>query len=337
MVNLKLSLQQPKVSKPEIKIHIQFMHMHNDVSTTTAEAYLAPVSLDSCMHRVNAQIAGLSTADIEHGDSYTVKPEDDIITDLFDTSYQVGAATNFLLHTSHFMETEAEDVNLDVMKSVIPYTKIGTLEVHWQPITSRDDFTAPDIDELDENDDIVGKPWCYKVKLGKLKDLPFKITEAHVEFTFNGQSYSSSPWVDSSGSGKRMANINHEEIICLEGPEVTEEFVRTLDEDELKMEVHIKPYVNISSVPTISTDDLTLCARLGIHQGVKREDKVKKFQDKSNALEAETAQLKEGKFAEAALARIEYLKATVLDLEEKIGNKKASEMAKAQAAAGEAA
>ena len=73
---------------------------------------------------------------------------------------------------------------------------------------------------------------------------------------------------------------------------------------------------------------------MDIHQDVKREDKVAKFKGRSEALEAEVKLLKEENFAEAAKCRIAYLTEQVSDLEERIGNRKKVDMAKAKACQG---
>lgn len=293
MLTFKLSLQQPKVDMPYVKVQV------TNTETNTV-VFLDPFEISANMNMLADQILALKT-----NDDYTVPEDQEIVKLLFDSSYEIGSCTNFLLHCTLCMETDEEDRHLDAMKSVIPYNKIGTLDVFWKPMSSPDDPREPE--EVVETVDLIGKPWTYKLSIGKIENLPTQIAEAHVVYEFNGQRYVTD--VVHTNEPKREVDFDYSEILHVDV--VDEDFLKYLDEVEFKFEIFIKPWV-MCTLPPLSNKDATLCANLGIAMSASAAASDPKVQ--LDALKKENAELKaqldlmrEGKYEEAYKAHVAQL------------------------------
>ena len=282
MLSFKLSLQQPKDDVPSVKVHVTYKPSGNEL-TESNEVFIDPFELQSNLDLFRDQIKLLKSAALNKSESYTVPVENDIITELFDTSYHFGSCTNFLLHCTLNMETDPEDINLDLMKSVIPYNKVGELEVVWTPnLTSE---TGEEHEYL-EPQEMLGKKWSYTLKIGKLKKLTSKIREAYVEYEFNGEKFVTETL---SVADKREVDLQFDTVHVVE--EVTEEFLTYLDEVELKFNVFIKPSV-VTQEKQINSEDRDICNNLGVVVAEEAGEEQTNS-DELNRLRAENRQLKE--------------------------------------------
>ena len=102
-------------------------------------------------------------------------------------------------------------------------------------------------------------PWCYEVKIGKIKALTIPVAECYVSFEFNGMRYNTPPVTPSSRT--RSVDINYSEIITVE--KCDQEFIDHLDAAELKFEIHVKPWVECS-LPRLSNTNAEVMKRLGL-------------------------------------------------------------------------
>jgi len=279
MLNFKLSLQQPTVDLPFVKVQA------TNTETNTV-AFLEPFEVQSKMNLLADQILDLKTKE-----QYTVPPDEEIIKLLFDTSYQIGSSTNFLIHCALLMETDEEDQEIALMKSVIPYNKIGSLNVVWQPMQSPDDETLPS-EEIIEPEDLIGKSWTYKLNIGKLKDLPTPIAEAYVSYEFYGQRYVTD--VANLSHACREVDLEYSEVLHIDC--VDEAFIQYLDQVEFKFEVYIKPWV-VCNLPPLSNGSMDLCKSLGIVPSAEMlenspQHKLEKLQGELEQLLLENKELK---------------------------------------------
>jgi len=298
MLNFKLSLQQPKSDHPFVKIQI------TNTETNTM-VYLDPFEVQSNMNILADQILALKT-----NENYTVPEDQEIVNLLFDTSYQVGSCTNFLLHCTLLMETDEEDRHLDVMKSVIPYNKIGTLDVFWKPVAAPESEEEPE--EVVDPSDLIGKPWTYKLKIGRLENLPTQIAEAYIAFEFNGDRHVTD--VVTLTSPAREVDFEFSETLHVDS--VDEDFLKYLDEVEFKFEVFIKPWV-MSKYPPLSTSDPDLCANLGIQMSANNDPRIQIEQLKAENAELtkQLELLREEKYEEAYKRHVAQLQDRISALE----------------------
>mmetsp|Transcript_44335 Transcript_44335/g.70930 ORF Transcript_44335/g.70930 Transcript_44335/m.70930 type:complete len:1024 (-) Transcript_44335:657-3728(-) len=298
MLNFKLSLQQPKVDLPFVKVQV------TNTETDTV-VFLDPFEIQSNMNILADQIRMLKT-----NDEYTVPEEEEIVKLLFDCSYQVGSCTNFLMHTPLLMETDQDDRELDVMKSVIPYNKIGTLDVFWRPMVSPDDESEPE--EVVDADDLIGKSWTYKLEIGKLKNLPTPIAEAYIVYEFNGQRYVTD--AVEAPNASREVDLEYSEILHVDV--VDAEFLAYLDEVEFKFEVFIKPYVSCKLRP-LSTSDAALCKNLGITVSIENDPvaQVEALKKENAELLKQLELLRQEKYEEAYKRHVAQLEDKIAQLE----------------------
>lgn len=275
MLTFKLSLQQPKDDVPSVKVHICYLSQMNDrgtavperlsgTETVEAEVFVDPFELQSSFDLFKDQIHLLKSADVAAGEHFAVPYENDIISELFDTSYHFGSCTNFLLHCSLNMETDAEDIDLDLMKSVIPYNKVGELEVFWIP-----QGLEEGAEEVLDPTELLGKKWKYLLRINKLKKLTTRVTEAYVEYEFHGERFvTETISIDGTNdtlnqpTGTREISLCYERLHLVE--EVTQDFLTYLDEVEMRFNVFIKPAITVRE-SAISTTDIEICQNLGIY------------------------------------------------------------------------
>ena len=158
-----------------------------------------------------------------------------------DSTFLFGTCENYIMYTLMLMETDTEDVLVDITKSVIPYGKGGSIEITWNPRTSEENASLPD--EVCDADELLDKPWCYEVKIGKIRDLTIPVAVCYVSFEFNGMRYNSPPIT--SGHSTCTIDINYSEIITVE--KCDKAFLEYLDTAELKFEIHVKPWGWLSS------------------------------------------------------------------------------------------
>ena len=134
--------------------------------------FLDRFEIQAILNQLNDELSVLQNK-TTNGEEYTSDFE--IINSIFDQTFQFGTCTNFILHTTLLMETDTEDVLADITKSVIPYDKVGSIEITWNPRTSEENASPPD--ELGDPDELLDKPWCYEVKIGQIRDLAIPVAE----------------------------------------------------------------------------------------------------------------------------------------------------------------
>ncbi|GBG29743.1 Kinesin-like protein [Hondaea fermentalgiana] len=312
MLEFKLSLQHPREKLvPDVKVQV------TDTETNTV-VFLDPFEIQDNMNILKDQIQQLKWKE----EPYEVPADEEIVKMLFDSSYQIGTCTNFLLHCTLCMETDEDESTLDLMKSVIPYDKIGELEVFWKPRASPDSEERPD--DIDDPSDLLGKSWTYKIEIGSLSHLATPVAEARVEFEFYGQRYSTE--AISTGSKTREVNLAYSEILHVE--KVDQEFLDYLDSVELKFEVFIKPWEDCKLKP-LSNRDPVICRNLGLSLPEGAEvagDPMQEIQ----ALKAENAELRaqldllrQEKYEEAYKKHVALLEERIASLEANAGKSKA--------------
>ena len=311
ILDFKLSLQQPKDDKPSVKVQVTN-------TTTNTVAFLDPFEVRSNLDLLNDQIFALKNANVKDNEHYTVPAEMEIVKLLFDTSYQIGSCTNFLLHCTLLMATEEEDNTLDIMKSVIPYNKIGQIYVHWEPIKSAEDETTPD--EVFDPSELIGKSWTYKIHIGKISHLPTKVTEAYVEYEFQGTKY----YTDAVSLTDAAREVDLEYSFIHHVDVVDQEFLDYLDEVELKFNVFIKPWVEVN-LPPISTENPKICKALGIEYENPAEKEMLSLKNENLALKKELDLLREEKYEEAWKTAIAQLEDKLAALEANAGSSKVAQ------------
>ena len=72
----------------------------------------------------------------------------------------------------------------------MPYNNVGLLEVRWVPMAgpSEEDEGKPPRD-VDSEDDLIGKPWTYRLEIKRAADLPVFCEMAYVSYDFFGESF----------------------------------------------------------------------------------------------------------------------------------------------------
>ena len=236
---------------------------------------------------------------------------------MFDNDFHLGTATHWPEYLLYNLETDDEEKMQDVKNAAVPYNTVGLLEVVWTPLGGVDeaDWDKPPVDIAGE-EDLLGKPWTYKLEIKGASDLPVFCEMAYVEYDFFGENYVTDCVQQTTYSPKfEYSHIHH--VPC-----VTHEFIRWL-KGSVEMEIHVTQHVktpddkigtnNTIVVESIKTGEPKGYEVLGADKPLtEAEIKAQRLAERVVTLEDENAQLKK---------RVQDLEAALVDLEKTSGVK----------------
>ncbi len=150
---------------------------------------------------------------LESDREYEFPEHHDPLLILFDNTFQLGTTTIFPEYLIYGLSTDEDEVHQDIKNISAPYNNVGKLEVIWIPLEGPDAEEDPDyMPEIDEASDLLGKSWTYKIKIGKATALPIITDMCYVQYTFNGEIFTT----------ETVEQNTH-------NPEFTYSFVHTVD------------------------------------------------------------------------------------------------------------
>ncbi|RHZ27071.1 hypothetical protein DYB31_011930, partial [Aphanomyces astaci] len=224
------------------------------------------------------EVAFLKNA-IANNREYSSPQGHDPITLLFDNSFHVGSVTSFPEYLLYNLETDPDESKMNLKNAVPPFNTIGKLEVVWTPLSS-DDETKHDagaVEDVDGPDDLVGKPWTYKLEIKQALGLPMITDLAYCQYEFLGEIFTT----ESVEQNTRNPAFNYAHIHHI--PCVTPEFVQYLQSHRLEFQLFINPYILDPPKDAISTSNDAIVRNLG--------GTVQELDAKVHALEASQAKL----------------------------------------------
>jgi hypothetical protein len=143
------------------------------------------------------------------------------------------------------LETEEEEMQQEIRNAAVPYNTVGLLKIRWVPLAGPDvDPAAEDAPlpaDVEDENDIIGKPWTYRLEIEKASDLPVFCEQAYVEYNFFGETVTTEVVEQSTYSPVfNFSYVHH--IPC-----ATKEFLQFL-KGSIEMFVHVTQHVNPPSV-----------------------------------------------------------------------------------------
>lgn len=146
----------------------------------------------------------------------------------------------------------------DIKNAAVPYNNVGLLEVRWTPLAGPEegDENKP-VRDIDSEDDLLGKPWTYKIEIKRSADLPVFCEMAYVSYDFFGEACMTGK-ILSVLLKKIMSNRC---VLCVEAvqqttyspvfdysrihhiPNVTPEFIKYL-KGSIEMQIHVNQHVD---------------------------------------------------------------------------------------------
>eukprot|EP00924_Labyrinthula_sp_SR-Ha-C_P007575 maker-scaffold_42-snap-gene-0.53-mRNA-1 protein AED:0.04 eAED:0.04 QI:0/0/0/0.66/0.8/0.66/6/0/1391 len=293
-LDFKPCIQTSVNNIPSVKIEVSMR-----TASVCSVVFLDPFEIRSNLSFFQDEVQRLKSVDVAAGGSYEIPKEADIVQCLFDTSYHFGTATSFLMHCALNMETDPGDFQVDIMKSVAPYEKVGEVEVSWRTVG----------EEVIDPMALLGKSWIYTLHIGKVSKLSTKVSQIYIEYEFNGEKYLTECIEVNDKAGSRNVKMDYS---CVhEVHEVFNDFLTYLDQTEFKLHVYIKPWVEVIELEPISTADPEICIGLGIKGIITREENLPV--DEVLFLQKENVELKQ--LLEERDAEILQLKAELITLQ----------------------
>jgi len=173
---------------------------------------------------------------IEFGTNYDTPECNDPLTLLFDNLFKIGSAHISLMEYAVLMETDTP--NVTIRRAVAPFNDVGTLQFMMTPIKGPDNLTPlSDEEVVDDPEELLGKSWSYLLEVKGIEKLALKSDETYVQFSFNGESFGTEV------SEVPSNNVRFEFKQVLHCNSVTPEFLKYLDEGEMRMDVFVNPSV----------------------------------------------------------------------------------------------
>jgi hypothetical protein len=154
----------------------------------------------------------------------------------------LGTATHWPEYLLYNLETDPEEKNQDLKNAAVPYNTVGLLEVYWTPLAgpNEEDWKKPVLD-IDSEDDLLGKPWTYRLNIVRASDLPVFCEMAFVEYNFFGETFTTEVVEQQTFSPRfDYVQIHHVE-------KVTPEFIKFL-KGSVEMYVHVTQSVKTPGV-----------------------------------------------------------------------------------------
>lgn len=99
-----------------------------------------------------------------------------------------GTATHWPEYLLYNLPTDDEERMQDIKNAAVPYNNVGLLEVRWVPLAGPEeaDESKP-VRDIDSEEDLLGKPWTYRLEIKRSADLPVFCEMAYVSYDFFGE------------------------------------------------------------------------------------------------------------------------------------------------------
>jgi hypothetical protein len=244
---------------------------------------------------------------IDAGNEYILPEHHDPLFLMFDNDFLLGTATHWPEYLLYNLETDPEEQQQDIKNAAVPYNTVGLLKVEWKPLLDT---------EIEEESDLVGKPWKYELSIEKASDLPVYCEQCYVEYEFFGETFTTEVIEANSFSPALNYKFVHEVPHC------TEEFIKFL-KGSIEMHVHVTqavetPKDQLGTNNTIVVESI----KTGTPKGYEAAA--------SNSASSGGGQVQELKTQlEAALSENATMKKRIEELETKLANFEAGSVSKA--------
>jgi len=225
---------------PRVKLSVKNSIPKMTILIDTAEFLQKLVLLQTEMNKLRNAI--------EAKRDYELPQQHDPLFLMFDNDFHLGTSIHFPEYLLYNLETEDDDCMHEIKNSAVPYNTIGHLELRWKPLggPNEEDVNKKILDINDE-EELLGKPWTYRLEIKRAIDLPVLCELAYVEYKFFGETFTTevvnqttlSPIFDYS-------QIHHI-------PSVTKEFIDFL-KGKIEMKIYITQHIPIPK-DTIGTNN----------------------------------------------------------------------------------
>lgn len=167
---------------PKVKIHVENSDPKLSILIDPQE-FLPKLSL------LKDEMRKLRSA-IDSNREYELPQGHDPLFLFFDNDFHLGTATHWPEYTLYNLETEEDEKMLEIKNAAVPYNTVGLLEVKWVPLAgpNEEDEGKP-LPDIDSEEELIGKPWTYRLEIKRCADLPVFCEMAYVSYDFFGETF----------------------------------------------------------------------------------------------------------------------------------------------------
>ena len=208
-------------------------------------------------HRLRSAVA-------EGDGAYTLPEAHEPVMLLFDNEFHLGTAVIYPEFLIYNLPSDGEGAeSVCEIYSHISWGGTGSrsggkLEMHWQPLAGEDDDGTGQVEEILDEDELLGKPWTYRFSVKAAKALPLQCSSFYCEYTFDGTLYTTETVEFEHGtSGPTMdwSIVHHV-------PRVTKEFIDFLKEP-LEVKIYVSPMLKVPTNVVSTTNPVVRTRILG--------------------------------------------------------------------------
>ena len=254
MLNFEVSIRRSTGDgkTPTVKVSVHKLDTNQII-------LIDPIQFTEAVSTVKNEHTRLRLA-LENKREYTSPVEHDPIRLFMDHTALYGTAIAFPEYLGYMLDTD-DDERYVTIKSAASQRQVGKLEVVWTPLNGPDDDTRLDDEDsyIDKPEEMLGKPWTYKVEIHGASGLGLKCSRAYVQYMFNGDLFTT----------ERIDKDTHSPVFnysCIHHVEsVTPEFLKFLS-DPMNFHVYVAPYIEVRAGEQPSTSDPAVVAMIAGRQ-----------------------------------------------------------------------
>jgi len=190
---------------------------------------------------------------------HIVQPECRPVVRFYDRMTQSGTCVLFTEFSQYNMESDPSDVACKIFNVAANPSSVmaGELQCIWTPLPGPYAEDTGDIEEIDDPEMLLGKPWTYKFEIRSASGMPINLNETRIEYMwFQGKLVSTE--TKQYDNGTRTPDYEFSKIHHV--PKVTKEFLDFLN-TPLELSIHTTPHIVMPPNP-ISTKDPGVAERI---------------------------------------------------------------------------
>lgn len=212
--------------------------------------YLEAFEFNSAFNILRGELVNVKNA-LDSGGEYELPLQHDPIVLLYDVMFPIGAAVMYPEYLAYMLDTDDDERMVSVYSGALSdEVKGGQLDVNWTPVI---EGARGEIPEIDDESELLGKPWTYRLDIQQVLGLPIKCDEIFVQYDFFGEPFASER-LNLPGASSVTLNYSCEHQV----PCVTQAFLDWLKKP-LAFQVFVSPTVE-KPARSVGTSNMAVAA-----------------------------------------------------------------------------
>mmetsp|Transcript_73075 Transcript_73075/g.174096 ORF Transcript_73075/g.174096 Transcript_73075/m.174096 type:complete len:1082 (+) Transcript_73075:101-3346(+) len=209
-------------------------------ASTNQSIVLSATEFNTVFNLLNDELGHMRDA-VTYGGEYTIITENRPVVRFFDHMIHQGTCLVFVEFLQYNLDTDPDERHFKIFNIATNATagiEVGQLEVIWTPLAGPSDDGSGTVEEIDDPQELLGKPWTYRLDIKKAINMPINVNETYVEYDFMGERFITE--VQEYPKGTREPDYAYSFVHHV--PKVTEEFLSFLAEP-FDLKIFVTPYV----------------------------------------------------------------------------------------------